>query len=153
VLILDDDLMPANSEAVARLVSHVQPGKIVGPFGAVLSTSHRYSERRDVASGREPVAVEVIKGRCAAMLTETVHMGAICGGTLQARFGETWYDDLCIAEDIAVSGAVAGGRYGVHLVPAGIADDWESLPEAGEALSRRGDHLARRNRICARWFK
>lgn len=152
VLILDDDLLPANPRAVAKLVASVQPGRCAGPFGAVLASNGRYSERKDIVSADRPQPVDIVKGRCLVVETETLRSAIHASGVLTARNCGRGYDDLCIADDIAVCGAVAGGRRGRHVIPAGITSDWLSLQEGSEALSRRADHDTRRGRVCARWF-
>lgn len=152
VLILDDDLLPATDTAVAKLVFHCQSGRLVGPFGATLRG--RYRDRIDRTSKDTPQLVDVIKGRCMAGLTDTIREGYLWSGVHKACVrSEADYDDVCIAEDIAVSAAVSEANYGRHLVPAGIAADWRDLPEGPESLSRRADHIARRERVAARWFR
>ncbi len=152
VLILDDDLLPATDTAVAKLVFHCQSGRLVGPFGATLRG--RYRDRIDVGSKDTTQLVDVIKGRCMAGLTDTIREGYLWSGVHKACVrSEADYDDVCIAEDIAVSAAVSEANYGRHLVPAGIAADWRDLPEGPESLSRRADHIARRERVAARWFR
>jgi len=150
-LILDDDLLPATDTAVARLIAHCEPGRLVGPFGATLRG--RYRDRIDVISADVPQLVDVIKGRCLAGLTGTIREGYLWSGVFHAQIrSESDYDDACIAEDIAISAAVAEQHFGRHLIPAGIADDWRDLPDGPESLSRRADHIARRERVATRWF-
>ena len=151
VLILDDDLLPATDTAVARLIAHCEPGRLVGPFGATLRG--RYRDRIDVISADVPQLVDVIKGRCLAGLTGTIREGYLWSGVFHAQIrSESDYDDACIAEDIAISAAVAEQHFGRHLIPAGIADDWRDLSDGPESLSRRADHIARRERVATRWF-
>lgn len=156
VLILDDDLLPATDTAVASLVGYCQPGRFVGPIGATLRG--RYRDHREVRSQNVPQAVDVIKGRCVAGLASTIREAVLWSGVLFAKvysdseYADSEYDNLCIAEDIAISAAIAEQHYGRHIVPAGIADDWQNMREGPESLSRRADHMARRDKEAARWF-
>jgi len=151
VLIPDDDLLPATKTAVTSLVAHCEPGRLVGPFGATLRG--RYRDRIDVGSKDTPQLVDVIKGRCMAGLTNTIREVLPWSGVLQARIRSLAdYDDGC-EDDLSMCGAVSEGHFGRHLIPAGIASDWRDLPEGSESLSRRADHIARRERVAERWFR
>lgn len=151
VLILDDDLLPATATAVASLVQHCRLGRCVGPIGALIDG--RYRDHVPVRTPPADTPVDVVKGRCLAVLTDTLRDALPWSGVLTARAGASKYDDLCVAEDIAVCAAVAEGAYGRHLVPGGLAGDWQDLAEGPESLSRRADHMERRDRVAARWFR
>lgn len=151
VLILDDDILPVGPTAIHDLVAHCRPGRIVGPIGALLRG--RYRDHTAVRNVRIPTPVDVIKGRCLAMETETLREAIPWSGILLSRAGgDSGHDDLCIADDIAICGAVSEGCYGRHLVPAGISGQWQDLPEGHESLSRRADHMPRRDLVAREWF-
>lgn len=150
VVILDDDVLPIGRDAIRRVVAACEPGRIAGPWGAVLERS--YHGRRDVGLPVSATEVDVVKGRCMAMHTTSLREAIAEAGVLTARGSESRYDDLVVAEDIAICGAMASGRRRHHLVPGGLAACFRDLAEGAEALSRRADHLARRDRVAARWF-
>lgn len=149
--VLDDDLFPASDRAISNLVAHCRPGRLAGPVGASLR-GRRYRDHLEVRNASEGEAVDIIKGRCVAGLTDTIRESLVSSGVWSARFRGSEYCSLAIAEDIAISGAVANGRRGCHVVPGGIGSDWLDLPEGPESLSRRRDHMDRRDNVCRRWF-
>jgi hypothetical protein len=151
VVILDDDLCPTNVLTIDSLVGRCDGRQIVGPFGAVWQG--RYSQHTPIRFPNEDTRADVIKGRCMAMPTATLRDAIRCTGVLSARTVSECYDDLAIAEDIAVCGAVCGGTRGYHLVPGGLNGYFSELPEGREALSLRGDHMPRRNAVAERWFR
>jgi hypothetical protein len=151
VMVIDDDVCPSHPLAVDVLVGRASGRKIVGPFGAVWRG--RYSDHQTVRFPTEDTAVDAVKGRCMAMETEQLRAAIQFTGVLQSRTTGGAYDDLGIAEDLAVCGAMAGGARGYHLVPAGLGECFHELPEGSEALSLRADHMPRRNAVDERWFK
>lgn len=151
VVILDDDLCPANALAIDALAGQCQLRQIVGPFGAVWRG--KYSQHTPIRFPNEDTRADVIKGRCMAMQTATLRSVIGCTGILAAQTAGESYDDLAIAEDIAVCGAFSGGTRGYHLVPGGLEFFFSELPEGREALSLRGDHMPRRNAVAERWFR
>lgn len=151
VVILDDDLCPANVLALDSLVGRCSGRQIAGPFGAVWRG--RYSQHTSIRFPGEDTPADVIKGRCMAMQTATLRSVAGCSGILAAQTSGDSYDDLAIAEDIAVCGAFCGGTRGYHLVPGGLGAFFSELPEGREALSLRADHMPRRNAVAERWFR
>jgi hypothetical protein len=151
VVILDDDLCPANAYAIDALVGRCSGRQIVGPFGAVWRG--KYSQHETIRFPAEDTATDVIKGRCMAMQTWILRSIVGCTGILAAQTLTDIYDDLAIAEDIAVCGAFSGGTRGYHLVPGGMGEFFSELPEGREALSMRADHMLRRNAVAERWFR
>jgi len=150
VVILDDDLLPAKPTAIADLVAHCDGRQVVGPIGALVASA--YSEHREIRTPPTWAKVDVIKGRCLAMRSDVLRPAVAACGVLTARVTDAGYDDLAVAEDIAVCGAVACGKRRWHLVPGGLEGCFVDLHEGSEALSRRPDHMARRNRVFATWF-
>lgn len=147
VVILDDDVFPARADSLARLAACCQPQNAVGPIGAIFDG--KYSDHLAVRDPQFDTPADVIKGRCLALYTDTLRQFVGTSGILTA----TTDNDLSMSEDIAICGAIAGGQRGRHLVPGGLAGLFTDLPEGPEALSHRFDHMTRRNRVAARWFK
>jgi hypothetical protein len=144
VAILDDDLMPADTEVLSDTVAALErlDGRPVGAWGVGLQPGKRYHQcqhfgvalngrRYELVAADTPV--DIIRGRFFAVATERL-------SALPMRLPE-------LDDDIAVSACLGGGT-----VLASLQGRFQELPTGAESIACRSAHMQKREATRREWF-
>lgn len=139
VCVLDDDLV-FTDETVLEDFAAALTGRpdhvIAGLFGMKLDPTKEYRYGEQIRPGDEDQVADIIKGRC--MVLRTSALGAVHLRPKPERH-------MLIGDDIYVSGTLAGGKSGIHIVPKGFVARWKELPN-DHSLFKLSDHWEHRER-------
>lgn len=143
VVIVDDDLLPADPEVLADTLESLQAhdGAPVGAWGVILDPGKRYHECRHIGSSitkkydnpiTEDTPVDILKARFFAVAVDRL-------ANLPMK--------LDFEDDIAVSSLLGGGT-----VLAKLQGRFTELPTGKESVSCRAGHMQKREAARRRWF-
>lgn len=144
VCIVDDDLMFLDDhvlEDMIKALQHCSEKTIVGLFGMILDPAKEYRYGTQVRPSEEDQCIDIVKGRCMMMRTSALR---------SVSFQPKPTRSILMCEDILVSGVLAGGEAGKHLVPKGFASRWKELPNE-HSLHKMPSHWEQRE-IARRQF-
>eukprot|EP00939_MAST-03C_sp_MAST-3C-sp1_P004255 g4255.t1 len=167
VCTMDDDLVPKDDRVLEDMCSFLEDTKsksaVIGPFGMILDPKKPYAEGRHVNVHHLPwhkmkpddgrivcndtsgeingLAVDLIKGRMMMTRREA----------LNRKLGFVFDHTDVRGDDIAVSGTLADGRVGAHVVPRLLHRRLAELA-APHALCSGGSHYERRESVRRRFF-
>jgi hypothetical protein len=133
VCVMDDDLTFTDDRVLDDLMAALDARPehtIVGLFGMKLDPAKEYRQGRQIRPSDTDQAADIIKGRCMVMRTSA--LAAVHLRPKPARHA-------LIGDDIFVSGTLAGGKAGMHVVPKGFMNRWKELP-GDHGLYKQPDH-------------
>lgn len=145
VCILDDDLMFIDDRVLEDMVKALQQSSektIVGLFGMILDSAKEYRYGTQVRPLEEDQHTDIVKGRC--MMMRTSALGSVSFQPKPTR-------PILMCEDILVSGVLAGGEAGKHLVPKGFVSRWKELPNE-HSLYKMPGHFEQREMARRQFF-
>ena len=145
---LDDDLLPADRRVLADAVTvaDAQPAeRAIGPFGVNLRPGRPYFPHDNVRCPPCDTPVDLVLGRCLI-----VRAGALRRALRLADLNA--YYDHGRGDDMAVCGALAGGRRRRHLVPGMFRGRFRELPVGREGLEHHPSHAGGREAARKHWF-
>jgi hypothetical protein len=144
---LDDDLTFARADTLSTVVSILsglsEPDVAIGLEGVILDPRRPYYVPHQNAgfhlrSGDTPARVDIVKGRFLACRTSEL---------LPINLSPDERED-----DIAICGQLAKGRNRHHLIPAGLSDLFQELPQNGAGNFNSSEHIASREKSRRRYF-
>lgn len=138
VLILDDDLLLTDAQALERGIAYMNQHAhidICGLFGMTISQGTKYTDSpTQTVVAEQDTFVDIVKGRF--VLLRTSALAALHLHPSPPR-------DVLMSEDILVSGALGKNRTTPHVLPSVLAGTWRNLEEP-HALSHETGHWEQR---------
>jgi hypothetical protein len=147
VAVMDDDLIFSDATVLEDAITFMRslaPETIVGMCGLLLDPAKPYrdGEHRTSLPGEDQV-VDIVKGRFMLLRTDQLK---------KLRLAPDPSRDMLMGEDIHVSGALAEGRRGMHILPSLFAGRWKELP-APHGLVDMPDHWEYREKARQAVFR
>jgi hypothetical protein len=137
VCIMDDDLQLADERVLHEMIAALadRPERtIAGLFGVRLRPDKDYRQSVHITPAADDQPVDIIKGRFMVMRTSALRF-------IHLRPAPPRH--TLVGDDILVSGTLAEGRGGGHVLPGGFAGRWKELSNE-HGLYKQHDHWAHR---------
>lgn len=147
VCTIDDDLAFSRPDALCKILAELEKLKEsdvgIGLEGVILDSNRPYYVQNQNAeyhlrSRDQSVHVDIVKGRFFACRTE-----ALSTISISPRERE---------DDIAICGQLSKGRRCHHLLPSGLYQFFEELPQTDQGNFTDSNHLASRERARRQYF-